>query len=84
MSQGHVIATLELPEWLTAPDGRRVDDVPASEFRRQVLALGLENVPPSLGHTGLVEAYADHLRGVYDRAGRRAVTGYLAAMGVMA
>jgi hypothetical protein len=80
---GHVLATLTLPEWLTAPDGRRVEDVPPAEFRRQALALGVDGIDASLGHTGVVSAYREHMTGVYDRAGRQGIANYFAAMEVL-
>jgi len=71
------------PDWCLAPDGRKVEDVPPVEFRRLVAATGIE-VDLSLGHSKLVEAYAKHVQGIYDRAGRDAVTAWLATKGVLA
>jgi hypothetical protein len=67
------------PEPLLLPDGRAAETVPHGELYGELDRIKVPGFSHRAGRTDNERAYAEHLRGIHDEAGRAAVAAWLAA-----
>jgi hypothetical protein len=66
-----------LPDWATMPDGRHIRDAKPGELSALARRIGAEGVTADMGYIHVAQRYVAHLRAMYDRAGREAVSRFL-------
>jgi hypothetical protein len=64
---------------LLLPSGKKVEDAGVSELKDACMAMRVEGVDASTGHSAVASAYEKHLQKIYDSAGKAAVAAYLEA-----
>lgn len=67
------------PAELTLPNGRKLSDVGHGELYGELDRLKVRGFSHRNGRTDNERAYAEHLRGIHDEAGKAAVAAWLAA-----